>query len=115
MDDEANIREVTGATLERFGYRVITASDGTEGIAAFAEHRSKISGVLTDISMPFMDGPAMIRALRKMEPGVRVIAMSGLMNPEQMAELSGMNVHANLQKPFTAAEFVRRVRDVLDR
>ena len=113
VDDEANIREVTKETLERFGYRVITAADGTEGIAAFAEHRTEIAGVLTDISMPFMDGPAMIRALRKMDPGVRVIAMSGLMSAEQMAELSGMNVNANLQKPFTAEALLDAVHTLL--
>ncbi|HSI89227.1 MAG TPA: PAS domain S-box protein, partial [Pyrinomonadaceae bacterium] len=88
VDDEANIRDVTRATLERFGYRVVSAADGTEGIAAFAENRGEVAGVLTDISMPFMDGPAMIRALRKMDPDVKIVAMSGLMNDEQSAELN---------------------------
>src|SRR5690606_7865689 len=113
VDDEANIRDVTRATLERFGYRVVSAADGTEGIAAFAENKGEIAGVLTDISMPFMDGPAMIRALRKMDPDVKIIAMSGLMNAEQTAELEGMNVHEHLQKPFSAEVLLKAVNAML--
>ncbi|HSI88092.1 MAG TPA: response regulator, partial [Pyrinomonadaceae bacterium] len=71
------------------------------------------AGVLTDISMPFMDGPAMIRALRKMDPDVKIVAMSGLMNDEQSAELNTMKVHAHLQKPFTAEVLLNAVRKML--
>lgn len=113
VDDEENIREVTRATLEKFGYRVETAADGTEGLAAFAKNGAEIRVVITDVSMPFMDGPAMIRALRKMDPAVKVIAMSGLMNPEQVTELDHMSVNANLLKPFTAENLLSTLNGVI--
>lgn len=113
VDDEENIRDVTQATLEKFGYRVVTASDGTEGLAAFAENRKSIAAILTDISMPFMDGPAMIRALRKLDPQVKIIAMSGLMNPEQTTDLERISVNSSLLKPFTAETLLTEVARIL--
>jgi len=61
-----------------FGYKVITARDGTEAVAASALISTRL-GVLTDMLMPFMDGPSTIRVLRKMDPNVKIIAASGLM------------------------------------
>jgi CheY-like chemotaxis protein len=113
VDDEENIRDVTKATLEKFGYRVETGADGTEGLAIFAQKGSEISAVVTDVSMPFMDGPAMIRALRRMDPTVKIIAMSGLMNSEQMADLESLGVNASLLKPFTAEALLNQVAELM--
>lgn len=113
VDDEENIRDVTRATLEKFGYRVETGADGTEGLAIFAQKGSEIEAVVTDVSMPFMDGPAMIRALRRMDPQVKIIAMSGLMNSEQMSDLENLNVNASLLKPFTAEALLNQVAELM--
>src|SRR6185503_11312484 len=78
VDDEESIREITRGTLETFGYTVLTASDGTEALALYADKKNEIAVVLTDMVMPFMDGPATIRALLRMNPKVRIIAASGL-------------------------------------
>src|SRR5437868_2550108 len=78
VDDEAAIREIAKSTLETYGYRAFTASDGTEAIAVYAQHRDEIKAVLTDMMMPYMDGPATIRALKKLNPAVKIIASSGL-------------------------------------
>ena len=102
VDDEPNILQITSATLEKFGYRSITASDGVGGLAIFAERKEEIDIVITDISMPLMDGPSMIRTLRRIQPDVQVIVMSGLMNPEQTTDLKALNVAAMLDKPFNA-------------
>ncbi len=102
VDDEEYIREVTSATLEKFGYRVITAADGTEGLAAFAEHRNEIGAVIADVSMPYMDGPSMLRGMKRMEPGLRSIVMSGLMNDSQRGDIADLGIPFVLSKPFTA-------------
>ena len=102
VDDEENIRVITQATLEKHGYEVITATDGTDALAVYAQHGNEISLVLTDMAMPYMDGMAMIRALKKIDPKANVIAMSGLMSPEQTAELESLEVDTYLSKPFTA-------------
>ncbi|PYP86698.1 MAG: hybrid sensor histidine kinase/response regulator [Blastocatellia bacterium AA13] len=115
VDDEAAIRDITRGTLEAYGYRAITASDGTEAIAAYAQKRDEIRIVLTDMMMPFLDGPATIRALQKMNPNVRVIAASGLADNEKLVDASKTGVQAFLTKPFNADQLLRTIADVLDR
>ena len=114
VDDEDNIRSVMTATLESFGYRVASASDGTEGLAKFAQMSDHLSLVITDMAMPVMDGAAMIRAMRKVDPSLRVVGMSGLLNAEQTTELQGLNVSGFLPKPFTAETLLHTINDVLN-
>src|SRR5829696_269470 len=87
VDDEESIREITRSTLETFGYTVLTASDGTEALALYADKKNEIAVVLTDMVMPFMDGPATIRALQRMNPKVRIIAASGLGAGQRAGEI----------------------------
>lgn len=68
VDDEASARQITGRTLEAFGYRVVLASDGAEAVAVYAMRRNEIAAVITDMMMPVMDGPAAIQAKVRMNP-----------------------------------------------
>ena len=65
------------------------------------------------MSMPFLDGPGMIRAVRRIDPSVNVIALSGLMNTEHTTELEGLNVSAFLAKPYTAEELLTKLSSAL--
>lgn len=114
-DDEENIREVTRATLERFGYRVLTAIDGTDAAAIFAQNKDEIALLLTDMAMPFLDGIGTIRTIRRMNPDIRVIAMSGLMSSEQTAELDSLSVQDFISKPFTAEKLLNSIGNVLQK
>ena len=69
VDDEAPLLEVANRTLEENGYKVLTARDGTEALALYAENKKEINAVLMDMMMPYLDGPATIRALQKLDPG----------------------------------------------
>jgi len=102
IDDEASIRGLLQATLQRAGYRVLLATNGAEGVARFTEHRSEIALVLTDLMMPVMDGIAAIRALRVMAPGLRIVAASGLATMERRDEALREGASHFLAKPFTA-------------
>jgi PAS domain S-box-containing protein len=113
VDDEENIRNVAAATLDSFGYRTLTAVDGTDALAVFSQHRAEISAILTDMAMPYMDGPSLIRALRKMEPGVKIVAMSGLFSGGQAEELTNLNVRAFISKPYSAETLLNTLQDVL--
>ncbi len=113
VDDEESIREVARETLETFGYRVITANDGTEALALFATQRQEIRLVITDMMMPFMDGPATIRALRKLDPEVRIIATSGLKASTRQDEISQLGINSFLSKPYTAETLIRTIALVL--
>lgn len=113
IDDEASIREITKETLETYGYEVITASDGAEGIALYSEHKRRVKAVLTDMMMPYMDGEATIRALRKLNPEVRILAASGLTSNGKNLDLSEQGVKGFLTKPYTAEKLLRTLRDIL--
>jgi PAS domain S-box-containing protein len=115
VDDEAAIRGITKATLEAYGYNVITASDGTEALALYAEHKDKVSVVITDMIMPYMDGPMTIRALQKLDPKVKIIAASGLTTNDKIAEDASTNVKAFLPKPYTAEKLLETVAEVLSK
>ncbi len=108
IDDEMAIRDVTAATLKSFGYRVLTASDGSEGIALYARN-SDVAVVVTDMLMPVLDGPTTIRALRKLNPNVRVIGMSGYTRQR----MSGAAPDVLLQKPFRAADLLSAIHAIL--
>jgi CheY-like chemotaxis protein len=113
VDDEENIRSIAEATLAKFGYRTVTAVDGTDALAVYSQQSNDIAAVITDIAMPYMDGKALIRALKKMDPKIRVIAMSGLTSAGKTAELQNLNVGAFLTKPFTAKALLKTLAEVL--
>ncbi len=113
VDDEESIREITRGTLETFGYTVLTASDGTEALALYADKKNEIAVVLTDMVMPFMDGPATIRALQRMNPKVRIIAASGLGTGLHAGEGTLEGVSVFLNKPYTAEKLLKTLAEVL--
>jgi len=113
VDDEAPVREITQQILESYGYRVLLANDGTEAVVRYVERREEIRVVLTDMMMPYMDGKATIRALRKIDPGVKIISTSGLARREQPKEAVDLGVNAFLTKPYTAETLLRTLREVL--
>lgn len=112
VDDEAAILTATSHTLEAFGYQVITACDGTDAIATFLKSPSKPALVLTDMMMPNMDGPALIQALRKIEPGLPIIGASGL-NQQMQAQVSSLGVKHLLRKPYSADVLLNAMGDLL--
>ena len=78
VDDEMPILTITKQTLSANGYRVLTASDGAEAVATYVQNKDEIAAVLTDMMMPIMDGAALIHALNKVNPDVKIVAASGL-------------------------------------
>lgn len=116
VDDEAAICESVRRALESNGFRVITVHDGTEAVAAYVQHQEEVKLVLTDMMMPFMDGVATIRTLRKINPKVKIIACGGLVDDVNCASLDatvGLKVQAFLQKPFDEDKLLRAIHDAL--
>lgn len=91
----------------------MVASDGTEAVIAYAQHPDEISLVLTDMMMPFMDGLATVKALRKINPDVKVIAASGLSTSDKVAEAAKTGMTKFLAKPFTAEKLLETVSETL--
>ncbi len=113
VDDEEHIREVTRRALERFGYRVLTASNGAEGVSLYVQHQREVSIVLTDMSMPVMDGPAMIFALKTINPTVRIIGSSGLAAEENATKADDLGVERFVPKPYTASTLLLILQELL--
>lgn len=111
VDDEKAIREITKTTLEACGFAVLTAADGTDAISLYAEHKNTIALVITDIIMPLMDGYATIRALKKLDPKVKILAVSGLDKREKMFD--GEPDIAFLQKPYTSQKLLESVKALI--
>jgi PAS domain S-box-containing protein len=114
VDDEASILTITTQTLLAFGYHVLTATDGAEAVAVYAERKNDITVVLTDMAMPIMDGAATIRALTKMNPRLKIIAASGLHANNDIINASGVGIKHFLTKPYTAGLLLKTLRTILD-
>jgi two-component system, cell cycle sensor histidine kinase and response regulator CckA len=112
IDDEPSIREITKTSLEAYNYKAITANDGIEAIALYAEYRDKISIVLTDMLMPSMDGITTIRTLHKINPKVKIIAISGLATRDKMNAAYDLGIKAFLSKPYTAKQLLETINTV---
>jgi len=115
VDDEAAILDVTKQTLKMFGYQVLTARDGAEAIALCAQHPGEIKVILTDMTMPIMDGSATIHAVRRIAPEIKIIAASGLGSGVKVTDPKELQIEAFLQKPYTAGNLVKTVHEVLQR
>jgi CheY-like chemotaxis protein len=114
IDDEASILIVTSQTLQAFGYRVVTATDGADALAIYVQHKDEIAVVLTDMMMPVMDGTATIQALTRINPAVKIIAASGLNTNGGLAKASGGGIKHFLAKPYTAETLLTTIRKTLD-
>ncbi len=115
VDDEANIRSATKMILEKHNYRVLEANDGTEALAIFALQMDSIGAVLTDMMMPYMDGVALIRALKKMKPSMVFVGSTGQGHAPSVADLQELGVTNLLTKPYDTEKLLVTVRETLAR
>jgi two-component system, cell cycle sensor histidine kinase and response regulator CckA len=117
VEDDDSVRAPLRKALDRYGYRVVTASDGEDALERFNAAAGAVDLVVTDIVMPHMSGPQLVDRLRDVNPEVRVLYVSGY--PERSLELvnerssEGFGGWALLQKPFTPDQLVREIRATL--
>jgi two-component system cell cycle sensor histidine kinase/response regulator CckA len=114
VEDEDVVRSFAVRALTRQGYEVLEASDGQEALDIVAEHEGAIDIVVTDVVMPEMDGPTMFRELRKTNPSIKVIFVSGYPN-EAFRETLGSEDVAFLPKPFSLPQLAEKVKQELGR
>ncbi|HRE84254.1 MAG TPA: PAS domain S-box protein, partial [Opitutaceae bacterium] len=113
VDDELAVRTVSQRALEAFGYRVLLAKNGAEAVARYAKNKDEIAAVITDMMMPIMDGPALIHALEKINPGVRVLGVSGLNDGYSTGGKGKSRPRHFLSKPYTAETLLEALQRVL--
>lgn len=113
IDDEASICEITHQMLEMFGYRVLTATNGAEALVIYKSKVKDIDLVITDMMMPKMDGYQVIRELHTINPDVKIIASSGLVDSQDTGKNNVNKPDAYIEKPYTAEKLLEVVYSVL--
>jgi signal transduction histidine kinase len=112
VDDDAIIRTLLQRVLKQSGYNVLLAADGVEAMALFEKHRTEIHLLVTDMVMPNMGGADLIKAVRAARPDLKIVLMSGYSTDWREGRVPANYSH--IQKPFTARELERKLREVLD-
>jgi two-component system response regulator AtoC len=102
-DDEANLRRVLGAQLQRDGYEVLSAEDGEQALALIKEHHVDV--VISDLKMPKIDGLTLLKRLAKEEPGLPVILITAHGTVDTAVEALKAGAFDYVTKPFDRAEF----------
>jgi DNA-binding NtrC family response regulator len=98
---------VTAEILNRCGYEVLTAQEGSAGLKAFEEARSSIQLVISDVVMPGMNGPQLIHSIKSRSPSIATLLMSG--TPAVASEVGEILI----SKPFTLEGFIKQVQGLL--
>ncbi|MCD6319483.1 MAG: response regulator [Candidatus Desulfofervidaceae bacterium] len=113
VEDEAEVREIARDLLQVLGYQVIEARDGEEGIALYRARRKEIDAIILDLVMPRLEGKAVFKELKAIDPQVKVIISSGYSSKGTIDELVADGVKAVLFKPYTLAELRETLETVL--
>src|SRR6476659_1841385 len=114
VDDEAEVRKLVGAMVTRHGYNVLTADSGDHAITVAKNQKHPIDLLLTDVVAPGMSGPMLADKLAELQPGLRVLFMSGYDNTQVVQRYVVEKGYALLPKPFTMEQLSRKVREVLE-
>ncbi len=113
IDDESIVRRTAKTTLERRGYDVVLAENGAEGCDLLRALANKISLVLLDLTMPGMDGEQTLRELKLIRPDIKVLLSSGYNEVEVIQRFTGKGLSGFIQKPYTSAALVEKIRTAL--
>jgi PAS domain S-box-containing protein len=114
VEDEEMLRNLAEVVLASKGYSVLTARDGEEGVALYAERRETIHLVICDLGLPKLDGEEVVRRIRGLNSSARVVIASGFIDPTVKAQLHDIGVAQFIQKPYRPDAMLMTVREVLD-
>ncbi|HEX9074068.1 MAG TPA: response regulator [Pseudolabrys sp.] len=112
VEDEEGLRALNARGLASRGYTVLEASNGIEAIEAFDKH-GHVDLVVSDVVMPEMDGPTLLKELRQRDPNVKIVFVSGYAEEAFSKNLPSQEQYAFLAKPFTLKQLVAEVKKTL--
>ncbi len=113
VDDETSILELARHVLEPAGFVVQTVEDGKTAVQVFARRPEKIRAVLVDLSMPEMGGLEVVQELRKLQPDLPIVLMSGYSEEELAGQFQREGLAGCLSKPFRPVQLLDLVQRVL--
>jgi DNA-binding NtrC family response regulator len=106
-DDDPVMLQVTSMILHRSGYKVLTAQDGEAALRTFEEAQHPIQLVISDVVMPCMMGPQLVRSIKNLSESTATLLMSGARPIASDADI------ASIEKPFTREALVGKVKGLL--
>jgi two-component system, cell cycle sensor histidine kinase and response regulator CckA len=114
-EDDKSLRDMISTVLKEFGYSVLEATDGQEAVGKFQDNQDAINLVVLDLIMPKMGGKEAAAAILKIRPHAKILFQSGYpMDSLRQEGLPGTAVHF-LYKPVSPQDFLKKIREVLDR
>jgi two-component system, cell cycle sensor histidine kinase and response regulator CckA len=113
VEDEEGLRALNARGLKSRGYNVVEAGNGIEAIAALAREGGEVDLVVSDVVMPEMDGPTLLKELRKKNPDLKIIFVSGYAEDAFEKSLPEASAYNFLAKPFTLKQLVSAVKDAM--
>jgi PAS domain S-box-containing protein len=115
VEDEEALLTMLRVVLGAKGYHALTAVDGLEALALYRKHKDEIALVMTDVGLPKISGDQLFFELKKVNPSVRVVLMSGYLDAGLKSEIFKAGVQDFVQKPYDPNEVLRKVREAIDR
>jgi two-component system cell cycle sensor histidine kinase/response regulator CckA len=112
VDDDPLILVLGQELLERLGYRVETARDGSEALAKYRQ-MGRADLVLLDFYLPGQTGREVLKEFKSLDQGARVLMMSGFLSSRDMAKLKQEGALGLINKPYRVTELQRRIKAVL--
>jgi two-component system cell cycle sensor histidine kinase/response regulator CckA len=113
VEDEEGLRSLNARGLRSRGYSVIEASNGIEAMEALEEKNGAVDLVVSDVVMPEMDGPTLLKEMRGRNPDLKIIFVSGYAEDAFEKSLPENEQFAFLPKPFTLAQLVAAVKETM--
>ncbi|WP_139863572.1 cell cycle histidine kinase CckA [Bradyrhizobium ivorense] len=113
VEDEDGLRALNARGLRSRGYSVIEAANGVEALEAFAEKDGAVDLVVSDVVMPEMDGPTLLKEMRSRSPELKIIFVSGYAEDAFEKSLPENQQFAFLPKPFTLTQLVAAVKETM--
>lgn len=114
VEDEVVLLSVIKAMLQSLGYSVLTALNGSDALATFRGDPSRVNLVIADMVMPGKGVRELYQELVGIDPGVKLLLMSGYSREQEVSELMARGVRGFIRKPFKLVEFARAVRQAIE-
>jgi len=111
VEDQTDLRQLVRRILQGHGYQTLDAANGDDALALASRHSDRIHLLITDMVLPGMTGAQLVSRMGSARPGIRILTMSGYSDEMDLRIDSGTPF---LQKPFTAENLLKQVRDLLD-
>ncbi|WP_419764032.1 MAG: response regulator [Arcobacter sp.] len=111
VEDEKDLMDIISETLQKLQVDFLTANNGEEGLAILKEHSNSVDIIVTDISMPIMNGLEMIKEVKSLYPNLEIIIMTAHTESKYMTEAKEYGVTDYLLKPFDFIKFIELINN----